>query len=296
MGSEGCLEITGLSSVVENYKVFAIPYLGTIHTGTKLSESSYNCLVEIGKLGKNVAIFSNMAKRRNFLIQELARMGVPPSLYQHVITAGEVTYQALSDRRDPFHAALGRNCYIIGSSDSFEMIKGLDLHRVTFVDEADFILNISPDEWHNSLEDYIPILESAAKCSLPMVCANSDKYVYYNKEKYIRPGALADYYKQLGGEVACHGKPSPDFYEALMNDIEPYNKQDVLILGDSLNIDVVGARNADIDSVLCITGTTISELGMKFSEMDGDDLVKKVQEKITSLGLCPKYIIKKLVW
>ena len=136
--------ITHLSTVVDRYSVFVLPVFGTLHNGKRLSEKAFTCLRNLAGLGKNVAIFSNVPKRRHVLIQDLANIGIPPSLYQHVITSGEEVFHALKDRKDAFHSSLGKKCYVIGSSQSLSLLEGLNLSRVTFIDEADFILALAP--------------------------------------------------------------------------------------------------------------------------------------------------------
>ncbi len=287
--------ITHLSTLADRYNVFVFPIFGTLHNGKHLSEDAFRCLLNLSELGKTVTIFSNVPKRRHVLIQDLATIGIPPSLYQHVITSGEEAFHALQSRKDPFHSNLGKKCYIIGSSSSLNLLKGLDLHHVTFIDEADFVLALGADEWHADLDYYKPILKKAYDLELPMVCASPDLYVKYQGEKSIRAGALAQYYEALGGEVAYHGKPHKAFYKSLLKDLEPFQKTDVLILGDSYLTDIAGAINMSIDSLLCITDTTSIDLNMTRQEYETFSL-EDLEKRIYSLGVAPTYIMKKLCW
>tara|TARA_R110002095_G_scaffold114088_2_gene99640 strand:- start:355 stop:1272 length:918 start_codon:yes stop_codon:yes gene_type:complete len=288
-------QISHLSTLADRYSVFVLPVFGTLHNGKQLSEKAFTCLRNLSAAGKNVAIFSNVPKRRHVLIQDLANIGIPPSLYQHVITSGEEVFHALKERQDPFHSALGKKCYVIGSSESLKLLEGLDLNRVTFIDEADFVLALGPNEWHSALDHYKPILKQACDLNLPLVCASPDLYVKYQGARSIRAGALAQYYETLGGEVAYHGKPHKAFYNSLLKDLNPFQKSDILILGDSFMIDIKGAIKMNIDSLLCMSDTTAVELEMP-SETFKNSSLETLQEKIHALGVAPTYIMKELSW
>ena len=225
----------------------------------------------------------------------MANIGIPPSLYQHVITSGEEVFHALKDRKDAFHSSLGKKCYVIGSSQSLSLLEGLNLSRVTFIDEADFILALGPDEWHSDLEYYKPALKQAADLELPLLCASPDLYVKYQGQQSIRAGALALYYESLGGQVGYHGKPYKPFYESLLRDLEPFQKSDVLIFGDSFLTDIKGAMAMKIDSLLGMSDTTAVELQMTSQEMKSTS-VDLIQEKIQALGAVPTYIMEELSW
>lgn len=287
--------IDHLATLVERYSVFVFPIFGTLHNGKRLSEEAFRCLRGLSELGKTVAIFSNVPKRRHVLIQDLANIGIPPSLYQHVITSGEEAFHALKCRKDPFHSSLGNKCYVIGSSDSLTLLEDLNLRRTTFLDEADFVLALGPNEWHTDLDYYKPLLKQAHDLELPMVCASPDLYVKYQGEKSIRAGALAQYYEALGGEVSYHGKPHGDFYKSLLKDLHPFQKSDVLILGDSYLTDIEGAANMNMDSLLCMTDTTSIDLKMTTQESEQSSF-EDLERRINTLGVAPTYIMKKLCW
>lgn len=287
--------IDHLSQVVDDYGVFVFPIYGTLHTGKALNENALECLQELSALGKTVVIFSNVPKRRSVLIQELDNMGIPPSLYQHIISAGEEAYQALESRSDPFHAGLGDKCYVFGSAEALELLDGLALSRVFYLDEAEFILAFGPDEWHDDLAYYKPLLKSAYDLGLPLVCGSPDLYVKYEGHKTIRAGALAAYYEALGGDVVYHGKPHPKFYRTLLDSLNLFEKEDILILGDSVTTDIQGAGQQGFDTLLCLTETTAVELQVPMEKLvteTSQDLVLLLQKQSHQ----PTFVTHPLTW
>jgi HAD-superfamily class IIA hydrolase, TIGR01459 len=289
-------ELEQLSNIADSYDAFVFSIYGVLHDDRKIHEGALSCLEHLAKLGKKVAIFSNVARRRTAMMQELAIMGIPASYYQHIITAGEVTHQYLKQRKDPFHTALGRKCYFIGPVEALEILEGLDFTRVHFIDEADFILALGADEWHHSLTDYTETLIKAAEQNIPMICGNPDVYVNYYGHKALRAGAMAQFYESVGGKVVYHGKPHKVFYKALIQEMSPIPTQSVLVLGDSLKIDILGAQQSGLDSLLIINNTTLD--GLELSPQS--DLLSlsldNVYEKLLQFDIIPTYFTKELRW
>ena len=92
--------------------------------------------------------------------------------------------------------------------------------------------------------------------NLVMFCANPDFVtIEKNNDKNIYcMGTIADLYYHMGGEVVILGKPSKEIYEESCKKIEDLNKSKIVAIGDSLDHDILGANNFNIDSVLISTG------------------------------------------
>ena len=67
-------------------------------------------------------------------------------------------------------------------------------------------------------------------------------------------GTIADLYDHMGGKVVILGKPSIEIYEETCKKIEELDKSKIVAIGDSLDHDILGANNFNIDSVLISTG------------------------------------------
>ena len=72
-------------------------------------------------------------------------------------------------------------------------------------------------------------------------------------------GALAKYYKKLGGRVKYFGKPYDEIYNFTKDQIVQQfgiieEKDKILAVGDNLKTDICGAQNYEIDSLLILNG------------------------------------------
>ena len=152
-----------------------------------------------------------------------------------------------------------KNCFHIYNSfkeDGLEFRNGLEeFNFVSKINDANFILACTPFENTEPI-DYIPILKDALDMNLVMFCANPDFVtIEKNNDKNIYcMGTIADLYDHMGGQVVILGKPSKEIYEESCKKIEDLNKLKIVAIGDSLDHDILGANNFNIDSVLISTG------------------------------------------
>src|SRR5438876_6013480 len=167
----------GMRGLAPDYDGFRLDLWGVVHDGTAPFPGVLDCMGRLVEAGKRVVLLSNAPRRSDDVVRRIEKIGVPAGLYHGVMSSGEEAWQHLARRDDPFYAALGRSCLQIGSDRDLEMREGLDLDFVATAEEADFILNTGPAEWHDTIEDYAPLLDAARRRDLPMVCANPDLVV-----------------------------------------------------------------------------------------------------------------------
>jgi ribonucleotide monophosphatase NagD (HAD superfamily) len=106
-------------------------------------------------------------------------------------------------------------------------------------------------------------------------------------------GAIAELYRELGGEVIFYGKPHRPIYERAMRlagerQGHPIDRKRVLAIGDSVRTDLTGAREFGID---CLFVTR----GIHAEEFEGLDQLD--QNSVMELfGHPPKALMRELKW
>lgn len=284
--------ISGLSEIGDEFDAFLIDIYGVVHNGATIYEGVIDCLEKFAAQGKSVLLLTNSPFRASFIIEKLENMGISPSLYQHLLSAGEDTYIHLKERHDPWYAQLGDMYYFIGPSRP-SLLEGLQIHRVSTVDEADFIIVVGPDDWHKSLSDYDDILEAAVKKKIPMVCANPNRRGLEPGAVVIEAGAIAAHFEEMGGQVHYHGKPYKSFFQAAKSRYPNIPKDRILVIGDSLLIDVIGARNSGFPVAFVPGGLHAGDFGVSYGEQPSVEALEKVYAK---LNVFPDYTILGLTW
>jgi HAD superfamily hydrolase (TIGR01459 family) len=249
----------GMRQLAPLYDGFILDLWGVIHDGVAPLPGSIECLNALMEQGKRIVLLSNAPRRAEDVVRRITAIGVPTALYHHVMSSGEEAWQHLYRRDDPFYIALGRRCLHIGSERDMEIREGLGLEFTDTAEEADFILNTGPAGWDDRIEDYEPILRTALRRDLPMVCANPDLVVMHGDRLALCAGALAKWYEEAGGRVRWHGKPFGSVYETCLGLLGIEDRAKILAVGDSLRTDIAGAAGAGIDSLLIAGGIHADE-------------------------------------
>ncbi len=284
--------IEGLSEIADDFDVFFVDIYGVLHNGIIVYKGAQHCLQMIAEAEKSVLLLTNSPKRSSAIITKLENIGIPPSLYQHVVSAGEDTFQHLQERKDPWYARLGDRYYFIGPSH-YGLLEGLKSHRVSHIDEADFVIVVGADDWHQKLSDYDAILKDARDQKIPMICANPNRTEVGPRAAALEAGAIAEYFESMGGNVHYHGKPYKSFFQSAMRRYPSTPKERILMIGDSLGVDIAGAANAQLSSAFVTGGLHARELGIMHGHSPStEDLEQFYQEKQTY----PTYTIPGLIW
>jgi len=259
--------LAGIGEIAGDYDGFILDLWGVLHDGTAPFPGVLDALGRLRAAGKRIAILSNAPRRAAAVVERITEIGIAPEFYDHLHSSGEETWQHLAKRDDPFYRALGRRCWVIGPSRDDAMLTGLELTRVSTVEGADFILNIGPWFWRETVDDFEPVLQSARRRDVPMVCANPDLVVIHQGRRSICAGAIAQRYECLGGRVRQHGKPLPSVYETCFGLLGIADRRRILAVGDSLRTDIAGANGVGIDALLVADGIHGDEFGVARGEL-----------------------------
>ena len=279
--------LSGVEPLAETFDGFIVDVWGVLHDGLRLYPGVADTLDRLAGLGKSVVFLTNAPRRSPDVARMLARLGLPERHRRNIVASGESVHAALDRRDDPFHAALGRCCIVLGETMENDILTGLDLDRVGAFEDADFIVNIGPWRRGAALADYEEDLARAAGLGLPMICANPDLSVMRGEAEMLCAGALALRYEALGGSVAWHGKPHPAIYELCLARLGRPPRDRVVAIGDSLGTDIKGAHAAGLASALVLGGLHAGEIE------HGERSLAALYEKH---GTAPDFTLPGLVW
>ena len=250
--------IESITDIVSLYDVFILDQWGVMHDGYKGYDHAINSVEKLIKENKKLIIISNSSKRKTSSISRLKSLGFDKNHFIEVMTSGEMIWQEIETSIYKYGNDL-KNCFHIydkSKEDGLEFRNGLEkFNFVSKVNDANFILACTPFENTKPI-DYIPILKDAVDMNLLMFCANPDFVtIEKNNDKNMYcMGTIADLYDHMGGRVVILGKPSKEIYKVSCKKIEDFNKSKIVAIGDSLDHDILGANNFNIDSVLISSG------------------------------------------
>jgi len=282
--------IDGLCSVAADYDFFLIDQWGVIHNGKHVHAGAVAAMQALRDAGKKIVLISNSSKRAAVSVAGLTAMGVGRDLYDDIVTSGEVAWQALDAREDPYYAGLGRRCYMFTWGGDKRFIDGLDLVDVDTPAEAEFVLLSGTSG--APVAGYEPALQACAAESLPMLCLNRDLVSVAPDGTLVDcPGKVAMRYEELGGQVHYYGKPGREIYDVCL--AHALETERVLAIGDSLHHDIAGANAAKIESVLVTGGIHAADLGIAPDDAPDSGELAALCERF---GVWPTYAMPRFVW
>jgi HAD superfamily hydrolase (TIGR01459 family) len=285
--------IKSIGDIISLYDVFILDQWGVMHDGYKGYDLAINSVEKLIRENKKLIIISNSSKRKTSSISRLKSLGFDKNHFIEVMTSGEMIWQEIFTSIDNYGNNI-KNCFHIYNSskeDGLEFRNGLEkFNFVSNISEANFILACTPFENTEPI-DYIPILKDALDMNLVMFCANPDFVtIEKNNDKNIYcMGTIADLYEHMGGRVVILGKPSKEIYRVSCQKIEDLNKSKILAIGDSLDHDILGANNFNIDSVLISSGIH-KDLFINGPEIGINDIKNSKKWNFSPTYVCENFI------
>lgn len=280
--------LSGLSELADQYDCFLLDIYGLLHNGMRVNPGTIQCLRELQNAGKQVCLFSNTPRRSENASNDQMRFNIQPSMYNHIVTAGESARVELIEKYQGKKVLFFGNDHFAGSMENLGMLK------VQSVDQADFILNCIPGTFDLNESELTALLHEAKNRQLPMVCANPDLVVHIGETLHTCAGTYAAFYESIGGSVSWHGKPYRNIYDMAFSLLDQPDKSRVCALGDALRTDVRGACNYGIDSIWCLSGIHWEEL--RYNHKPDEPDMERVAGTLAQSAFKPTATITDFRW
>ncbi|MFM1814828.1 MAG: hypothetical protein RLZ98_1523 [Pseudomonadota bacterium] len=239
--------ISGVADLARSKAAWICDIWGVMHNGVTAFEAAADACRKFRAQGGVVLLLTNAPRPAPSVITQMTGLGVPGDAYDIVLTSGDMT-RTLIERQLP------DSVFHLGPPRDKPLFAGFD---VTFEGsfDAGFVVctGLFNDE-RETPDDYEEVLGIFRSRNLPMICANPDIKVERGTKIVYCAGALAERYRDMGGQVTFAGKPHLPVYEhalALLGDKlgRAVDKSEVLAIGDGLHTDIDGALNAGIDAL-----------------------------------------------
>jgi len=286
----------GISDISDSYSGFIIDQWGVLHNGEKPYPGAVECLKELKARKKHVIILSNSGKRSDINKERMKKIGIGPSLYDQIVTSGEMTWQGISNQEDGFFEGLGKKVFVISRGNDRSIVDGLEVDVVDTPDQADFMIISGSDAPEKTIEDYEAVLKGAARKQLPALCANPDSRGVMGAMSIMGPGTIARRYKDFGGVVHYIGKPHQPIFKhciKLLQDKQIYPGQ-TIVIGDALAHDILGGNMVNIDT--CLVKTGLHEAS--FQNATTPSAINKALTLLANQynNVRPQYLVDSLKW
>jgi HAD superfamily hydrolase (TIGR01459 family) len=278
--------VESLREIVTGVDVVLSDIWGVVHNGLEAFPEACEALHNFRQRGGTVILITNAPRPADSVQRQLRKLGVADETYDAIVSSGDLTRLYVADHP-------GRKVFWLGPERDSSIHRGLDA-VLSPLDEADYIVCTGLyDDETESAEDYRGMMLKARERKLTLVCANPDIVVERGDRLIYCAGAIAELYRELGGEVIFYGKPHRPIYEralALAGERQGHqiDRKKVLAIGDSVRTDLTGAREFGID---CLFVTR----GIHSEEFEGLDQLAPASA-LELFGHPPKALIRELRW
>ena len=272
-------KLDAASELSRRHPVWLCDVWGVVHNGAAAITEACDALIRHRRNGGVVVLLTNAPRRWPRVVALFDRFGVPPGIYDRVVSSGDVTRGLIEMRA-------GQSIFHLGPDRDNDLTVDLPVKFTSFADAEAVLCTGLQDDHLESVGDYEPMLAEMLRRDMTMICANPDKVVHVGDRLFPCAGLLAERYAEIGGRVEMAGKPYPPIYRAALDqarevfgrDFEP---DEVLAIGDSLPTDMAGAARNRVPALFI-------RQGIHREEIDGvgaEDLAALISEAAPGIAI-----------
>jgi HAD superfamily hydrolase (TIGR01459 family) len=275
-----------LRDLVGGVEVVLSDIWGVVHNGLEAFPEACEALHTYRRQGGTVILITNAPRPADSVQRQLRKLGIADDTYDAIVSSGDLTRHFVADHP-------GKKIFWVGPERDSSLHRGLDA-AIGPLEQADYIICTGLfDDETESAEDYRTMMLQALERKLPLICANPDIVVERGDRLIYCAGAIAELYRELGGEVIFYGKPHRPIYERAMQLAAERRGHAaalsrVLAIGDSVRTDLAGAHGFGID-LLFVTR------GIHSEEFEGIDQLDPASVK-ELFGHPPRALTRELRW
>src|ERR1700687_3443869 len=259
---------------------------GVDHNGLVTIPEACWALHSFRKQGGTVILITNAPRPADSVQRQLRKLQIADDTYDAIVSSGDLTRHSVADHP-------GRKMFWIGPDRDSSIHRGLD-PMIAPLEQADYIVCTGLfDDEIESAEDYRAMMLQARERKLTLICANPDIVVERGDRLIYCAGAIAELYRELGGEVIFYGKPHRPIYQRAMELGAERQSHAIklnrgLALGDSGRTDLAAAHGFGID---CLFVTR----GIHAEDFEGLDQLDPASVK-ELFGHPPRALTRELRW
>ena len=275
-----------LRDLVDGVDVVLSDIWGVVHNGLVAFPEACEALHNFRAQGGTVILITNAPRPADSVQRQLRKLDVADDSYDAIVSSGDLTRHFVADHP-------GQKIFWIGPERDNSIYRGLDA-TLAPLEQADYIVCTGLfDDETESAENYREMMLQARARQLTLICANPDIVVERGDRLIYCAGAVAELYRELGGEVIFYGKPHRPIYERAIELAAEHGGHDikldkVLAIGDSVRTDLAGAHGFGID---CLFVTR----GIHSEEFEGVDQLDPASVK-ELFGHPPRALMRELKW
>jgi len=235
--------ITSILEISDEMDAFIFDAFGVLNLGNQLISGADYAIKELRSAGKEVRVLTNAASYdKAGAVKKFSDLGVKFKT-QEIITSRDAAIQSLKPGFWGVVTAADDKL----SDLSFDYIR-LE-NDTTAYDKVDGFLFLSTSEWNSQKQ--LLLQHSVLKNERPVIIANADLVAPRENGFTLEPGFYGHELVDLGAsKVQFFGKPYSEVYQLLTKSLSDVPGNKIVMCGDSLHTDILGAASQGWKTVL----------------------------------------------
>ena len=256
-------DITSILEISDQMDAFIFDAFGVLNLGNQLISGADYALKELRSAGKEVRVLTNAASYdKTGAVEKFSDLGIRFEI-QEIITSRDAAIQSL---KPGFWG-------VISAAD--DKLSDLNLNYIQLendiraYDKVDGFLFLSTSEWNSKKQDLLQ--RSILKNDRPVIIANADLVAPRENGFTLEPGFYGHELVDLGAsKVQFFGKPYSEVYQLLTKSLSEVPGNKIVMCGDSLHTDILGAASQGWKTVLVTKDGLFSGFDTKsYSKLSG---------------------------
>ncbi len=275
-------------SIVTNFKAVFLDSYGVLKNYEGLIAGVPDTIAYLREKGIAVRVLTNDASRSQAQQHEsFLRMGLYGLEQEEIITSGMLAKEFLKHKiiqgKVAYLGTENAASYILQSGFPSIPVRDVDLNDID--DIAGFVfLDDEGFDWNTDINKTVNLIN---RKNIPVIVANSDKlYPVSNNDVAVATGSIAQLVEHILNRKFIHfGKPDSQMFMYAFDHLNrngngPFDRKEILMVGDTLHTDILGGNKFGIKTMLVLTGNTRQEM---------------VDVLIRSSGIIPDFIGESIV-
>ena len=280
------MNLSSFKDIVKNYKVVFFDSYGVLRNYKGIFAGVKEMFEYLDSQGIVSFLLTNDASRGpKELAAQFQEHGISSLTDDKIISSGMLAREYIQRK------ITGGTIVYLGTENSANYIKmngvkTISIHDVDLDQNDDYQLLVLLDDegydWNRDLSKTVNLLR---RYTMPIIVANCDTTYPLSKDKVaIATGGVANMLEPLVQKVFIRfGKPDSQMFSFAFNHIQQFgtiSKHEILMVGDTLQTDILGGNKFGIDTCLVLSGNT---------------LAKNVDVAITASGIIPNHLCESVI-
>ena len=256
---------TSFEEITDNYDVIFFDAFGVLKSYSGVFDGVHELLFRLKKRGKEIFVLTNDSSRSPAL---MARAYSHPQ-YGELVPSSRIIPSGLLAADFLMTKVRTGNVAYLGKQEAAYYVELAGLTPIPLVDcedeHAPKALALLDDEGFDWFTCINKAINMVRRLNVPVIVANADTaYPVKGNEVAVAVGGLADVMEGvLRKSFIRFGKPDPMMFAYAYSQVlarkPDCSKRKILMVGDTLRTDILGANKFGLDTALVLTGTITPE-------------------------------------